>query len=104
MAGIGYQHEVLDSFFRILEKAELSGNPILDHFPTKAGDLTQDSHYFERLVESKIVDKNASEADVMKAVCTLSLARAYFKPRAKVEEDRPRFDHMNHARHVLKMA
>ena len=39
MAGIGYKKSFFEKFYRIVEKAELLGSPILDKFPMKYEDL-----------------------------------------------------------------
>ena len=79
MAGIGYQHSYIEKYFRIVEKAELSGNPLLDHFPTGPEDLTQDSKHTKRLVEYGVIQEGANNADIAKAVCTINLLHSYFK-------------------------
>lgn len=39
MAGIGYKKSFFERFYRVVEKAELLGNPGLDKFPMKYEDL-----------------------------------------------------------------
>ena len=39
----------------VVEKADLSSNPYIDHFPTSPIHLTQDSNFVKRLVEYNIV-------------------------------------------------
>ena len=39
MAGIGYDHSYFHKYKRIIQKAELSGNPNVDVFPSSADTL-----------------------------------------------------------------
>lgn len=44
MAGIGYRADFFEKFIRIAEKAERSGNPIIDHFPKNKDDIHFGEH------------------------------------------------------------
>jgi len=55
MTVIGYQHSFLEKYLRVVEKADLSSNPYIDHFLTSSIHLTQDSNFVKRLVEYNVV-------------------------------------------------
>ncbi|XP_053402941.1 uncharacterized protein LOC128558118 [Mercenaria mercenaria] len=79
MAGIGYQHSSFKKYRRVVEKAELSGNPGLDHFPTRVEDLKQSAAPFiTKLQECRLVSKNATRSEIVKSVTTLKLYNTYF--------------------------
>ncbi|CAG2253296.1 unnamed protein product [Mytilus edulis] len=55
MAGIGYRADFFEKFIRIAEKAERSGNPIIDHFPKNKDDIHFGEHkkYWKQLRKLK---------------------------------------------------
>lgn len=50
MTGIGYRPKIFQRYFRVVEKAVLHGNPIIDRFPTNYNDLRFDT---AELIQSK---------------------------------------------------
>ncbi|XP_071144153.1 uncharacterized protein [Mytilus edulis] len=80
MAGIGYRPRYFKKFFRVVEKIELQGNPIIDTFPTTHKDIKiKLPEHVRIMVEEGLVSKNATDGDVFECIATLKLASIYLR-------------------------
>lgn len=101
MAGIGYRPKFFEKYFRIVEKVELHGNPIIDTFPTDHKDIkmTLPAHV-EAMKENGIISENASDGEVFASIATLKLASMYLRRGVKESNVKKRNTH-KHAVHEL---
>ncbi|CAG2198946.1 unnamed protein product [Mytilus edulis] len=61
MTGIGYRPKIFQRYFRVVEKAVLHGNPIIDRFPTNYNDLRFDTaEQIQSKEENGFVSENKS--------------------------------------------
>lgn len=106
MAGIGYRPGFFEKYFRVVEKAELHGNPILEKFPMEPNDirLNVPTHHLKTLEDYDLVPKDASDKEIMSSIATLKLTAMYMRrgvkqPKTKQSDDqRTKLDVMLAAR------
>ncbi|CAC5397300.1 unnamed protein product [Mytilus coruscus] len=81
MAGIGYRADFFEKFIRIAEKAERSGNPIIDHFPKNKDDIHFDEH--RKILAAVTKDIEVTETieteAVYKDIAMRKLAETYLR-------------------------
>ena len=80
MAGIGYRPKFFEKYFRVVEKAELHGNPIIERFPDNHKDihLAVPAHV-EAMKEEGLIPEHATDGDVFASIATLKLASMYLR-------------------------
>ena len=79
MVRIGYQPEAFEKYYRVLEKARLSGNPTIDFFPRKPEDLLHDGKpYVDQLRKASLISENAKSSEIMKSLSTLKICDHFY--------------------------
>jgi hypothetical protein len=82
MAGIGYRPKFFKDYFRIVEKSESFGNPIIDRFPTNHKDVMAVAPaHVESMKKCKLLPENPTNGEVFKTIATLKLSAMYLRKR-----------------------
>ena len=79
MVNFGYKPEAFEKYLRVVEKAKLSGNPVLDVYPSKAEDLLHKRNpHVNRPREVKLVSENTTRSEVVKSLAVLRVCDHFF--------------------------
>ncbi|XP_055997796.1 uncharacterized protein LOC130047213 [Ostrea edulis] len=82
MAGIGYRPKFFKEYFRIVEKSESFGNPIIDRFPTNHKDVMSVAPaHVETMKKCHLLSEHPTNGEVFKTIATLKLSAMYLRKR-----------------------
>ncbi|XP_061171881.1 uncharacterized protein LOC133181379 [Saccostrea echinata] len=86
MAGIGYRPKFFKEYFRIVEKSESFGNPVIDRFPTSHKDVMAIAPaHVESMKKSHLLSDHPTNGEVFKSIATLKLSAMYLRKRSNIK-------------------